>query len=115
MHAACHEISLRRKLLIIQLLRCNWCERHTRPCSVFGNWPFRFWDGRRCQCSRATKITLRVIVPKENTIVAEHLKKRALSIGIENLQLLVRAGSCTRNCARMTTFLLTGRERDADR
>ena len=44
MHPACHEISLRRKLLIMQLLRCNWCERHTIPCFVFGNWPSRFWD-----------------------------------------------------------------------
>ena len=72
--------------------------------------------------------------------MAEHPKKRASSIDIENLQLQMQlqgdvpslnradkigslfgnpseaqAGSCTRNCARMTAFLLTGRERDPAR
>jgi hypothetical protein len=45
MHRACHEMSLRRKLLIIALLRCNSLRnaRHSR--FVIGNWPSHFWDG----------------------------------------------------------------------
>ena len=79
------------------------------------------------------------LLHERTRFVAEHLRKRAWSIGIENLQLQMHlqgtyqvpnradkigslfgniseahAGSCTRNCARMTTLLLAGRERGAD-
>jgi hypothetical protein len=45
MHPAYHEMSVRRKLLITALLRCNSLRKACHSCSVIGNWPSHFWDG----------------------------------------------------------------------
>jgi len=49
-------MTLRRKLLIIKLLRCNSCKTRTITCFVFGNWASRFWDG--CAANIPTQLAI---------------------------------------------------------